>query len=266
VRVARPPRPGEIVQAADAWQAPAGGGAVAAVQIARLTGSCRILTALGDDELGHRTKQGLEAMGLEVAVAWRPEPQRRAFVYLDDAGERTITTIGERRGPLGEDSLPWDELAHVSGVYFTAGDSAALRSARRARRLVATVRAGPVLAEAGVVLDALVRSANDAGERYERGELDPPPRAVISTRGAEGGTTETADGRRDEWAAPPVPGPVVDVHGAGDSFAGGLTAGLGMGWALDDAIALATRCGAAALTGRGPYGGQIAELVSPQAG
>jgi ribokinase len=259
-RVARPPKPGEIIHASDAWQAPAGGGAVAAVQIAKLVGSCRLLTVLGDDELGHRVKAELESMDLVVVPAWRPEPQRRAFVLLDGGGERTITTIGERVAPLGEDSLPWDELSQASGAYFTAGDANALRAAARAGQVVATVRAGSVLAEAGVVLDALVRSADDVGEAYRSGELAPPPRAVISTRGAAGGTTETADGRVSEWPAAPLPGPRVDVHGAGDSFAGGLTVGLGLGWSLEEAIGLAARCGAACVTGRGPYGNQLATL------
>jgi ribokinase len=258
-RVARPPTAGEIVEARDAWQAAAGGGAVAAVQISKLTGRCRFLTALGDDEFGHRALAELEAMGLEVFVAWRAKPQRRAFVFLDDDGERTITTIGERLAPSTGDLLPWPELAEAPGVYFTAGDAGALRAARAAERLVATVRAGPVLGSSGVQLDALVRSAGDTGEPYEAGEISPPPLAVISTSGAAGGTIETAAGGQIAWPAAPLPGPRVDVHGAGDSFAGGLTVGLGLGRSLDQAVALAARCGAAAVTGRGPYGNQLAE-------
>jgi ribokinase len=259
-RVPRPPLPGEIIQAGDAWWTAAGGGAVAAVQISKLTGGCRFLTALGDDELGHRAFAELEAMGLDVFAAWRAQPQRRAFVFLDDDGERTITTIGDRLAPSADDLLPWAELGDVSGIYFTAGDAGALRAARAAERLVATVRVGPVLATTGVQLDALVRSAGDTGEPYQAGEISPPPQAVVSTGGAAGGSIETADGGRSAWAAAPLPGPRVDVHGAGDSFAGGLTVGLGLGRSLEDAVALAARCGAAAVTGRGPYGNQLAEL------
>ncbi len=256
-RVARVPAAGEIVQAAEAWQAVAGGAAVAAVQVAKLTGGCLFLTALGDDELGHRAARDLEAMGVEVAAAWRPEPQRRAFVFLDDAGERTITTIGARAAPGGGDELPWERLADAGGVYFTAGDPGALRASRAAGALVATVRAGAVLSEAGVELDALVRSAHDEGERYRAGDLRPPPRAIVATNGASGGRIETADGEATDWTAAPLPGEFVDVHGAGDSFAAGLTVGLGEGMTLADAVALAVRCGAAVVTGRGPYEGQL---------
>src|SRR3954452_9282243 len=93
-RVERVPASGEIVQAEDSWEEPAGGGAVAAVQLARLAGECVFLTALGDDELGHRAKRELEALGVRVEAAWRPEPQRRGFVHVDSGRERTITVMG----------------------------------------------------------------------------------------------------------------------------------------------------------------------------
>ncbi len=55
-RVERVPRPGEIVHASATWEEPGGGGAVAAVQLAKLAGEATFFTALGDDELvlGHR--------------------------------------------------------------------------------------------------------------------------------------------------------------------------------------------------------------------
>ncbi len=256
-RVERVPAPGAIVHALEAWEEPGGGGAVAAVQLARLAGECLFLTALGDDQLGRRAKRELEALGLRVEAAWRHEPQRRAFVHLDANAERTITVMGERMGPRGDDPLPWDELAAADAVYFTAGDAGALRAARAARKLIATVRARGVLAEAGVQLDMLVSSAEDEGERYVPGDLDPPPHLVARTAGAEGGTLLGADGHTSSWAAEPLPGPPVDAYGAGDSFAAGLTYGLGDGRPVEEALALGARCGAACVTGRGPYSAQL---------
>ena len=50
---------------------------------------------------------------------------------MDDARERTITTIGPKIGPRGhDDSLPWHELARCDAVYFCAGDVDALVHAR----------------------------------------------------------------------------------------------------------------------------------------
>jgi len=231
---------------------------VAAVQLARLAGSCRFLTALGDDELGHRAHRELTALGVRVEVAWRPEPQRRAFVFTDARAERTITVMGDRVGPRGDDPLPWRELAGMDGVYFTAGDTDAVRTARSARTLVSTARALGPLAAAGVQLDMLVSSSRDAGERYHPGDLAPPPRLVASTAGAAGGIVEALDGSTTTWTAAPLPGAPVDAYGAGDCFAAGLTFGLADRRPLPDALVLGARCGAACVTGRGPYTGQLA--------
>ena len=54
-RVRHTPRAGEIVHAEDPFEEPAGGGAVAAVQLARLAGAAVLVTALGEDERGRRS-------------------------------------------------------------------------------------------------------------------------------------------------------------------------------------------------------------------
>jgi ribokinase len=256
-RVDHVPAPGEIVHVSDSWQEPGGGGAVAAVQLVKLAGNATLYTALGDDEIGHRAKRELEALGLRVEAVFRPEAQRRAFVHVDAAGERTITVIGDRLGPRAEDPLPWDELADTDAVYFTAGDTGAARAARAAHTLVASARGLETLAEARVELDALLASGKDPGERYTPGDLEPPPRLVVRTAGASGGEYETRDGERGRWGATPLPGPVSDMYGCGDSFAAGVTYGLGAGLPIGEALELGARCGAACATGRGPYAGQL---------
>jgi ribokinase len=256
-RVERVPAAGEIVHALDTWEEPGGGGAVAAVQLGRLARDCIFLTALGDDELGHRAERELTALGVRIEVAWRKQPQRRAFVFTDAHAERTITVMGDRVGPRGADPLPWSELADVDGVYFTAGDADAVRAARAARMLVSTARTTRPLAEAGAQIDMLVSSNRDAGERYTPGDIQPPPHLVARTAGAAGGWVEAPDGTRTEWTAAPLPGPPVDAYGAGDSFAAGLTFGLAAGRSPEEALAIGARCGAACVTGRGPYGGQF---------
>jgi len=256
-RVDHVPAPGEILHVSDSWQEPGGGGAVAAVQLAKLAGAATLYTALGDDELGRRAKTELEGLGLRVEAVFRDEPQRRCYVHVDSAGERTITVIGDRLGPRGDDPLPWGELAETDAVYLTAGDTGAIQKARAARTLVSTTRGLETLRQAGVQLDALVASSRDPGERYEPGELDPPPRWVIGTAGPDGGEYESAAGESGRWEATPLPGPVSDLYGCGDSFAAGLTYGLGAGLPIAEALELGARCGAACATGRGPYAGQL---------
>jgi ribokinase len=255
-RVERVPRPGEIVPALETWEEPAGGGAVAAAQLARLVGSCLFFTALGADELGRRSRAELTNLGIEVRAIPDADPTRRAFTHVDETGERTITVLGEKLRPRGGDSrLPWRELAGLDAVFFVSGDAEALHHARLARTLVAAARELPTLREAGVELDALVGSGEDEGELYHPGELDPPPHVVVTTSGGLGGWVQPGGPFRPA----PVPGTIVDAYGCGDSFAAGLTYGLGRGDSIEDAVALAARCGAAVMTGRGPYEAQLEE-------
>jgi ribokinase len=253
-RVEHVPAPGEIVQAIETWEEPAGGGAVAAVQLAKLGGSCLLFTALADDELGRRSREELEALGVTVHAGRAPGSQRRALTHVDEDGQRTITLLGEKLRPSGEDgTLPWEELARCDAVYFTGGDVAALLAARRAPVLVATSREVPTLQRAAVQVDVLVGSGEDAAERFESGELEPEPRIVVTTAGALGGWIRPGG----PFRAAPLPGPVSDAYGCGDCFAAGLTYGLALGDPVDEAVALAARCGAAALTGRGAYEHQL---------
>ena len=248
------PSRGAIVHAEESWAEAAGGGAVAAVQLARMAGHATLYTALGDDELGARSRADLGELGVRVEAATHSRPQRRAFTHVEPSGERTITVLGERAVPRGADPLPYDELDGAEGVYFVSGDAASLRAARGARVLVATSRSLSTVAEAGVEIDVLLGSAHDEGERYEPGDLDPEPQVVVRTAGAEGGEWERADGTSGRWAACTPAGPVRDTYGAGDSFAAALTYALGAGRSLEDALALASEQGANALTRRGAHG------------
>jgi ribokinase len=254
--VPRLPRPGEILHVHEFWDEAAGGGAVAAVQMAKLTGGSLFFTALTGDRLGEGTSGQLARQGVTVHAGAREGIQRRGFVYLTDDGERTITVLGDRLVPHGSDALPWDALDGVGGVYFTGGDAAALEAARRADVIVATPRAGDALRQAGVAVDVLVHSGKDKDEELDPAELDPPPRTVVTTLGAKGGRWDGEAGT-GTWEPLPLPGPIVDEYGAGDSFAAGITTGLAAGMPIADAIDLGSRCGVANLTGRGPYAGQL---------
>ncbi|HEY6693556.1 MAG TPA: PfkB family carbohydrate kinase [Solirubrobacteraceae bacterium] len=256
-RVPHMPKAGEIVHATEWWQESGGGGAVAAVQLAKLAGAADFFTALGDDALGARARARLEELGVTVHAATREGPQRRGFVHLDGDGERTISILGERIVPYGDDDLPWERLDGADAVYFTGGDEGALRHARRARRLVATPRAYDTLVHAGAKLDALVRSAHDSGEQQAEERLDPPPDLVVSTAGKEGGEWVGKDHTTHAWKAAELPGPKRDSYGAGDSFAAGLTYALGADMEPADALHLAARCGAHKLSGRAAYENQL---------
>jgi ribokinase len=251
------PKPGDIVHATGAWEEPGGGGAVAAVQLARLAGSSTFFTALGNDERAGWTRRELSRREVRVEAALRSGPSRRAIVFVDPNRERTITTLGDRLEPTASDELPWHELDAVDAAYLTAADAGAVHHARNARVLVATSHVMDLLAEADVALDAVVGSGRDPSERFDPVALSTPPGLVVRTDSVRGGHFETADGRSGRYEPVPPPGPIIDTYGAGDCFAAGLTYALGAGMSVDDALALAARCGAWSVTGRGPYERQL---------
>ncbi len=286
-RVRRLPAAGEVAHATDAFEEPAGGGAVAAVQLARLAGAARLFTVLGDDEPGRASRRRLSELGVQVldepaakpalepAVepaggepaqareSSREEPPagaatRRAVTIVDEERERTITTFGERLDPAGDSgSSHWEELREEDSVYFTAGDVPALKRARAAARvLVASPRARHALGH-GVEIDALVLSADDEIELAAAEPVEHEADLVVHTEGADGGRWRRRGGEEGRWSAAPLPGPAVDSYGCGDSFAAGLTFGLGAGLGLQEALEVAARCGATCLTGAGPYARQL---------
>ena len=93
----------------------------------------------------------------------------------------------------------------------------------------------------------------EAAPALEEAEL------VVWTEGERGGRYRRRDGETGRWAAVAPPGKPADSYGCGDSFAAGLTYALGAGLDLDDALALAARCGAVCMTGHGPYERQLTE-------
>jgi ribokinase len=242
-RVPAVPGAGEIVHATETFDEPAGGGAVVARQLARLNGRCEFFTALGDDDLGRRAQRRLAELGIDVHVRWGGQT-RRAWTHVDANGERTITVLGGKLLP--DAPLPLDGY---DLVFFVAGTVDALRAARRARFVAATVRELPTLKAAAAPLDLLVRSANDPGERYDD-SLDA--KVVVMTDGERGGTVNGV-----AYAAV-KPTRVVDSYGAGDSFAAAVAFALARGDDLGDALTLGARAGSAVIEGAGPYSSQLA--------
>ena len=247
-RVERLPGPGEIAHSTDDWDQAGGGGGVAAIQLALLADEAHLFTALGDDELGRRSRassrsEAFTSMPPRIlarsggrSCTWtrwgsgRSRPSGRSSA-------RSGATIG-CRGP----SWPgWTRCCSSRAMSRHFGSRAAHPS------LTATARDLDILRRGGVALDALIGSGEDEAERYHAGDLDPEPDLVVTTSGALGGWMQPGG----PYTAAVVPGPREDTYGCGDSFMAGLTFALGADVEPHDAVAFAARCGAAALTGRG---------------
>ena len=239
------PAAGEVVHDRRAFQRAGGGGGVAAGMLAETGATVELFTAFGDDDHGRRAVEQLTTAGVAVSAVLRAgTPTRRAITLLA-GGERSIVTIGARLAPSGSDDLPWGRLDEADGVYFTAGDAGALAHARRARVLVATPRAGAVLAT-GPRLDALIYSTGDPDEAALARDAESRARYVIATEGADGGHWWGESSGR--WAAAKPPGPVRDSYGCGDTFAAVVALALGTGATIAEATALAAQWAALVLT------------------
>ncbi len=256
--VGRFPKAGEIGHAVGTFARAAGGGGVVAGVLAELGAAVDFFCALGRDGPGRAAAEQLEERGIRAHVAWRDQPTRRAVTLLDRTGERTIVTIGERLEPSGADDLEWGRIAEVDGVYFTAGDRAAVKHARAAPLLVASPRARSALEGGGPVVDALVFSARDASEREWAHRVGDRVRLHVATDGVRGGRWwGGAEGGRwwgraeGRWPAAPLPGERRDAYGCGDAFAAAFTLGLAAGSSIDEAAAFGAACGARWLTRAG---------------
>jgi ribokinase len=250
-----PPPPGEIATLGEPFTLPAGGGAVSAVQLARMGAAVVFFTALGADQAARTCRRFLDRAGVEVRAARRQAPQTPALTILQASGERTIMVIGDNLQPAIDDDLGWRDLERLDAVYFTGEDPATLRAARRAPILVVTARRLAALAASGVRADAVVGSARDQGESIPIGGLARPPALWVQTAGAAGGSWRaTVSGAQGAWPAAPPPGPLIDAYGAGDCFIAGFTLGLARGAGVDEAVAGGADAGAACVTRMGPYG------------
>jgi ribokinase len=251
--VVRVPVRGEVAHADVVWEGPAGGGAVAAVQLASLAGETTLFTALGEDPAARRSRDILERLGVRVVAARRDRPTRSAVSLVDASGERTTTTLGPRLQPCLDDPLPWDALGSYDVVHFVAGHPSVLEAARRARVLVATCRELDALAASRVRVDALAGSAQDPAERYDPAALNTPPGLVVLTEGIQGGRYCVPGQGAGRYEAVPPPGAEVDSYGMGDNFAAALAYALASGAAVPEALDGAARRAAQCAAVRGPF-------------
>ncbi|HEY2258968.1 MAG TPA: PfkB family carbohydrate kinase [Solirubrobacteraceae bacterium] len=246
VAVTRYPPRGQVEDAKQVFTRAGGGGVVAADVLSGLTPETEFFCALGRDGNGEAAAAQLRERGVRLHVAWREQPTRRVITFLEDDGERTIVTIGDRLQPSGDDQLDWERFAGIDGVYFTAGDGASALRARRAGVLTASPRAHPGLDVDGLELDALIYSASDEHESQWAQRLESRTRLMVATQGAQGGRWWGES--EGTWSTVPPPGEIRDDYGCGDSFAAGFTFGLAQGLPADRAAAIGAQCGACALT------------------
>ncbi len=269
------PGPGETVVGGDLARNGGGKGANAAVAAARLGADVRLLAAVGDDDLGEDALAELARDGVEVgAVARVGAATGAALIVVDEHGENQIAVAQGANGHVGaelvERVLP-GLLDGAAAVLVSCeipldGVAAALALARDAGTL-AVLNPAPVREGLADVLDLAPLLTPNAGEARTLSGEDDLARAadalaartgapVVVTLGGDGALVVPRAGAEGRTVAPPpLPGPVRDTTGAGDTFNGALTVELAAGAGLEDAVALAQRAAGHAVRERGARAG-----------
>ncbi len=227
-----------------------------------------LYSAISSDEAGRELARTVEREGLNPSALYplEGEPTGCCMIVLDGEGERTFFTFRGCEGHFDPARLPRpvaEEAAavFVTGIYLLYPGW----SERAVDFLEELASAGtPVLFDPGPLLGemdpALLRRMVELASiltpnRRERRELErllgipSLPEwgfarrlvCLAETWGEGGARLYTPEGAK---TLPALPAQVVDTTGAGDSFAGGLLAGLLMGQTPLQAAWTASACGA----------------------
>lgn len=227
-----------------------------------------LYSAISSDEAGRELARTVEREGLNPSALYplEGEPTGCCMIVLDGEGERTFFTFRGCEGHFDPARLPRpvaEEAAavFVTGIYLLYPGW----SEKAVDFLEELASAGtPVLFDPGPLLGemdpALLRRMVELASiltpnRRERRELErllgipSLPEwgfarrlvCLAETWGEGGARLYTPEGAK---TLPALPAQVVDTTGAGDSFAGGLLAGLLMGQTPLQAAWTASACGA----------------------
>jgi 2-dehydro-3-deoxygluconokinase len=239
----------------------------------------RLLTRVADDELGDLLVARVAELGVDTSMIQRVPGQNGVyFVSADPTGAREFCYA--RRGSAASTVVPEDlpdlseSFVLSSGITCAISTSAAdavLAAARVARGFVYDPNFRPRLTgadEAAERLAALApyatlitpafpgeaRALLGAGtpEATARACRELGARAVAVTRGADGVVVD--DGMTITTVSAVHAPAIVDQTGAGDVFAGTVTARLSFGDDLHDAVRLGAAAAALSLSGQGGTG------------
>ena len=233
-----PPRPGTEVWADDSAESP-GGIANFAVALARLGLRTGLAAVFGDDDLGNRTWQRLEAgEGIDRThsrkVSGWPTPLTVALAYDND---RALVTRGTTPPLSADDLLQTPPAARAVAAHIGPWPNEWLAKAKAAGSLVfADVGWDPSEQWDSAVLDQLEHCdvfLPNAGEAMNYTRTTTPTAAlhqlaervpvVVVSDGSNGALAIDA-GSGEEVAVPAYAVPAVDTTGAGDVFAAGFIA------------------------------------------
>ena len=272
MRTPRVPVGGETLHGHEFATLPGGKGANQAVACARLGGKVSMIGQVGDDGFGHTLRAGLAADGIDVSGVAQSSAVGTgvAMILVEDIGQNRIVLALGANGALSP--------ADIDAQAAVIGDAALLVMQLEVplpvveRALAVAHAAGvPVLLNPAPAValpddlwarvDILVPNESEASMLSGIAVSDAPSafaaarifrqrgvRCVLITLGANGVAVVDDQGERH---LPAQRVKAVDTTAAGDTFIGGLAAGLIEGLSVDDAAALGQRASALCVTRHG---------------
>lgn len=256
--VDRLPAPGETVIGGHVSEVAGGKGLNQAVAVARHAATT-LVGCLGDDQASHTLAEALARAGVETRHLQRSSlPTGRAFIAVAADGENSIVVL-----PLANGAL---EVAHVVRALEAIRPAVVLTQLEIPSPVVESVASWAQTNDTRFVLnpspirsltppllarcDPLILNASEARAILRSiGETEPVGTGrTAATLAAHTATIVVTDGGRGAWVGSAqdgvslIPGHAVSVRdttGAGDEFAGVLTAHLAHGLSLERAADLA---------------------------
>ncbi|MDK9720771.1 MAG: PfkB family carbohydrate kinase [Rhodospirillales bacterium] len=226
-----------------------GGGANAAVALARAGDTALLVAALGSDAVGDGLLSQLTAIGVDLSLCLRLDgPSSRSLVMTDPLGERSIVNLKrllESEPPRRILTAPADAL-YVRSRHLGLAPLMAEMTARMP--VIAHV---PPTSPNAVPAQILVGSESDLdgdflADPFAHGMTVSGGRLqwIVVTRGAKGAEAFGPHGQRLFQPARKVD--VIDSTGAGDAFAAGLAHAVARQLPMEEALNIAVAWGTAA--------------------
>ena len=284
MRTPRVPVGGETLHGHEFSTLPGGKGANQAVACARLGAKVSMIGQVGNDSFGTTLRDGLAADGIDVACVRQTTTVGTgvAMILVEDIGQNRIVLAAGANGTLQpadigahavliggaamlvvqlEVPMPVVqraiEIAHAAGVPVLLNPGPASPLPETLWPLVDIVVPNETEAEllSGIAVSDVASAYAAARVFRQRGV-----QCVLITLGANGVAIVDDHGERH---LPAHVVKAVDTTAAGDTFIGGLTAGLVEGLSLDEAVALGQRASALCVTRLGaqpsiPYRRELA--------
>ncbi|MGW4208122.1 ribokinase [Lentzea sp. NPDC004789] len=259
VEVGRRPGGGETVLGGDTVVLPGGKGANTAVAAARVGGSVALVGAVGGDGYGSLLRESLESSGVDTAlVKTSARPTGIAYITVTPDGENSIVVSPGANADVTESDV--DALSFEGVQVLTCSLEVPLETVTHAIDVAAKAGVRTVL-NLSPVAELPARTLEQLTvlivNEHEAAQLAPGfadllrlgPKSAVVTLGARGAAVVTDEGITE---VPSIEvAEVVDTTGAGDAFAGALSARLADGDGLAAAARYAAKVAALSVTKAG---------------